>query len=594
VPHRIFHRIRSSMSAKVALVVALPVLIISSLYSYYQFQADRELLFRGIEMQLLHISQELERKVASLAAGNNTAGLQLLVSDMAQRVDAELIILYDPRKKVTAASKGRWTGSSLFDMYPEEITDNDMAAIKKGFAGQNSLYYDPFDAQYSLITPVSYAKEGRGVVLISLNIKPFLVANKRDVVKVLLTSVFASLLIGLSIYFLFHSLFTKRVQAVSAAAVRLAAGEMKARSVVKGTDEIGSLATSFNLLAEEITNWRDNLEEMVTHRVKDLSALYEVAYAISQSLELKTVLPKVLDHVLETVGERRGIVVLVGEGDTLKLLGHRGLSAEAMEQISRMKVGDGCAGDVILRNTAIRATDNEELRKKMPGLEQEGIRSVLAVPISSRGTAFGAIAVYSDRKDRFSEQDEELLATIGSQVGVAVENARLYEKTLELAHEDALTGLANRRRLIEILSKEVCRASRYNTPLSLLMIDLDRFKQFNDAHGHLKGDELLKKFAELLEKRIRTTDMAGRYGGEEFCLVLPNTPLKGAVVIAERIRKAVEDLKIDVENNASPAGATVSIGAAEFAQGETDENLISAADAALYRAKQGGRNKVTW
>ncbi|HWR71852.1 MAG TPA: GAF domain-containing protein, partial [Nitrospirota bacterium] len=458
------------MSAKVALVVAFPVLIISSLYSYYQFQVDKDLLFRGIEMQLLHISQELERKVPPLAAGNNTAGLQLLVSDVAQRVDAELIALYDPRKKVTAASKGRWTGSSLFDMYPEEITDNDMAAIKKGFAGQNSLYYDPFDAQYSLVTPVSYAQKGRGVVLISLNMKPFLVANKRDVVKVLLTSVFASFLIGLSIYFLFHSLFTRRIQAVSAAAVRLAGGEMKARSVVKGTDEIGYLATSFNLLAEEITNWRDNLEEMVTHRVKDLSALYEVAYAISQSLELKTVLPKVLDHVLETVGERKGIVVLVGdEGDTLKLIGHRGLSAEAIEQISHMRVGDGCAGDVILRNTSIRATDNEELRKKMPGLEQEGIRSVLAVPISSRGAAFGAIAVYSDRMDRFSEQDEELLATIGSQVGVAVENARLYEKTLELAHEDALTGLANRRRLMEVLSKEVSRASRYNTLLSLLM-----------------------------------------------------------------------------------------------------------------------------
>ena len=370
---------------------------------------------------------------------------------------------------------------------------------------------------------------------------------------------------------------------------------MKARSVVKGTDEIGYLATSFNLLAEEITNWRDNLEEMVTHRVKDLSALYEVAYAISQSLELKTVLPKVLDHVLETVGERKGIVVLVGdEGDTLKLIGHRGLSAEAIQQISHMRVGDGCAGGVILRNTSIRASDHEELSDKMPVIEREGIRSVLAVPISSRGTAFGAIAVYSDRKNRFSEQDEELLATIGSQVGVAVENARLYEKTLELAHEDALTGLANRRRLMEVLSKEVCRASRYNTPLSLLMIDLDRFKQFNDTYGHLKGDELLKKFALLLEKRIRTTDMAGRYGGEEFCLVLPNTPLQGAVVIAERIRKAVEDLKISAENNPSPIGATISIGVAEFAQGETDENLISAADAALYRAKQGGRNKVAW
>ena len=259
--------------------------------------------------------------------------------------------------------------------------------------------------------------------------KPFLVDIKKDVIKILLASLLASVLIGTTIYFLFHSLFTKRLQAVSAAAMRLAAGEMNARAVVKGTDEIGYLATSFNLLAEDITNWRDNLEEMVTHRVKDLSALYEVAYAISQSLELKTVLPKVLDHVLDTVGEHKGIIVLVGEdGDTLKLIGHRNLSAEAIQQISRMRVGDGCAGDVILRNTSIRASDNEELRKKMPGMEREGIRSVLAVPISSRGTAFGAIAVYSDRKNRFSEQDEELLATIGSQVGVAVENARLYER----------------------------------------------------------------------------------------------------------------------------------------------------------------------
>ena len=128
----------------------------------------------------------------------------------------------------------------------------------------------------------------------------------------------------------------------------------------------------------------------------------------------------------------------------------------------------------------------------------------------------------------------------------------------------------------------------------MLMIDLDRFKQFNDAYGHLKGDELLKKFAALLMKKIRSTDTAGRYGGEEFCLALPNTPIKGAVVIAERIRKAVEGLKINVENNSSPVGATISIGVAEFAQRETDEDLIRAADAALYRAKQSGRNKVTW
>jgi diguanylate cyclase (GGDEF)-like protein len=588
-------KIRSSVSAQAAVVVTLPIVIILSLQSYIEYREDRDHLFGYTEMQLLRVAEGLKGPAETFAEKKDRKGLQHLVDESARGADIELITIYDPRGLVAASNKKKWVGKPMLAMHPEDITEADIAAIRKGFGGGYSAYYDPDDMQYCLVAPVDYASAGTAALHISLDLSSLAADINKSAVRISLGSVFVASLIGITIYFFLHSLITLRIRNVSAAAVRLAAGEMKARSVVKGTDEIGSLATSFNLLAEEITNWRDNLEEMVTCRVKDLSALYEVAYAISQSLELKTVLPKVLDRVLETVGERKGIVVLVGgEGDTLKLIGHRGLSAEAIQQISHMKVGDGCAGDVILRNTAIRATDNEELRKKMPGLEQEGIRSVLAVPISSRGTAFGAIAVYSDRKDRFSEQDEELLATIGSQVGVAVENARLYEKTLELAHEDALTGLANRRRLMEVLSKEVARASRYNTPLSLLMIDLDRFKQFNDTYGHLKGDELLKKFAELLEKRIRTTDMAGRYGGEEFCLVLPNTPLKGAVVIAERIRKAVEDLKINVENNASPAGATVSIGVAEFAQGETDENLISAADAALYRAKQGGRNKVTW
>jgi diguanylate cyclase (GGDEF)-like protein len=205
---------------------------------------------------------------------------------------------------------------------------------------------------------------------------------------------------------------------------------------------------------------------------------------------------------------------------------------------------------------------------------------------------FGAFAVYGGKGDRFSDQDEALLTTIGNQVGVAVENARLYEKTLELAQVDGLTGLANRRHLMERLTQEMARAQRYQTSLSVIILDLDKFKSFNDTYGHLKGDELLKAFGTMVNHMVRVGDIVGRYGGEEFCVVLPNTSIKGAMVIAERIRKAMEDLKISVGDDQPPAGRTISIGAAEYANEESVEKLLTIADAALYRAKENGRNRV--
>jgi len=157
-----------------------------------------------------------------------------------------------------------------------------------------------------------------------------------------------------------------------------------------------------------------------------------------------------------------------------------------------------------------------------------------------------------------------------------------------------LTGIANRRHMMERLEREIDRAARYHTSLSVILQDLDKFKSFNDTYGHVKGDELLKAFAAMLKREIRAADLAGRYGGEEFCVVLPNTSIKGAAVIVARLRKAMEELTIPLGEGRPPSGRTVSIGVAEFTAGDTVETLLSAADAALYRAKEGGRNKVVW
>ncbi|MES2015509.1 MAG: sensor domain-containing diguanylate cyclase [Pseudomonadota bacterium] len=173
------------------------------------------------------------------------------------------------------------------------------------------------------------------------------------------------------------------------------------------------------------------------------------------------------------------------------------------------------------------------------------------------------------------------------------------EKTAQIALEqlatrDGLTGLANRRCFDDTLRAEWARATRQHQPLSLLMVDVDNFKAFNDAHGHLGGDECLKRIASAIANEMRANDLVARYGGEEFAVILPNQSLKGAAIVAERIRFRVEQLRLP-HGRDDGKHVTVSIGAATaIAASDTDPSqLVAIADAALYRAKHMGRNRIS-
>jgi len=163
----------------------------------------------------------------------------------------------------------------------------------------------------------------------------------------------------------------------------------------------------------------------------------------------------------------------------------------------------------------------------------------------------------------------------------------------QLATRDGLTGLANRRCFDDTLHAEWARAQRQSLPLSLLMVDVDNFKAYNDAHGHLGGDECLKRVARAAASEMRANDLVARYGGEEFAVILPNQSLRGAAIVAERIRSRVEQLQLPC--GFAPGYVTVSIGAATALAGPDNHasQLIAIADAALYRAKHLGRNRIS-
>lgn len=217
--------------------------------------------------------------------------------------------------------------------------------------------------------------------------------------------------------------------------------------------------------------------------------------------------------------------------------------------------------------------------------------TLLASPLIRRGEIFGVLIVGSNEIDAYSSEQIELVETVALQSSSAIDNARLFEQVQEQAITDELTGLDNRRHFNLLIDKEIKRAQRYEHQLSLIMFDIDDFKDVNDQYGHLVGDFILKEIAAKTRECLRKTDAPFRYGGEEFIVILPESREDSALKIAERIRKTIEDAQF--EYNGVTHKITVSLGVCQLASDNPDaESFIAAVDKALYLAKNAGKNCV--
>jgi diguanylate cyclase (GGDEF)-like protein len=222
-----------------------------------------------------------------------------------------------------------------------------------------------------------------------------------------------------------------------------------------------------------------------------------------------------------------------------------------------------------------------------------GFSSFLAVPLIVQDRALGCMNLYTIDRHEFVGDEIQLLLTFASQAAISIENGRLFEETRQLAITDPLTGLANHRQFYDQLSREIRRSTRYRRPLTLLMLDLDHFKAFNDRYGHLAGDQALRETADVLRQNARSVDLLARYGGEEFAIILPETDLERAAAHAERIRSAVASHVFHSQETGLVHQVTVSIGVAALTLATRKiEDLVHDADQAMYRAKAGGRNRL--
>jgi diguanylate cyclase (GGDEF)-like protein len=361
-----------------------------------------------------------------------------------------------------------------------------------------------------------------------------------------------------------------QVKSMLDAARRIGEGDFSRKVPVVGRDEMAGLASEFNKMSDRLGA---QMEELRRQKVEIDRSVRRIGQAFASGLDRQGLLRVVVETALGACGATYG---------TIALRGAQGAEADA-----------GTASDAI--QDLVVAAEGDALKEDgLVARSRDGVHA-LAGPLHRLGDQpenVGVMTVAREGEEFTSGERDVFLYLIG-QVASSIENIALHELVSEQAVTDELTGLSNQRRFRELMAKEDERAHRFGHDLSLIMLDIDDFKQVNDEHGHLQGDEVLRMIGRVLDEESRGIDEPARYGGEEFALALPETGLGGAVELAERIRSRIESERVPGVDGGGPLHVTASLGAASMpASAASAQDLVASADAALYEAKRAGKNRV--
>jgi diguanylate cyclase (GGDEF)-like protein len=352
----------------------------------------------------------------------------------------------------------------------------------------------------------------------------------------LLLGLLASLaLVSLVAYFEGRSI-VRTLRGLAEAAHGIARGRLSERVPVRGRDEFAMLGTAFNDMANQL---QARLAELEAERSRLRGSITRFGEALSATHDVDTLLKVIVEAAVEATGAAG----------------------------ARLVADDG------------RIVESGEL---------DGDGERLELPLSAGGTTFGRLELAGAA---FDIEQTITANSLASHATIALDNARLHGIVERQALVDGLTGVANRRHCEDALTTEIARAERLGTPFTLVLADLDDFKAVNDAHGHATGDDVLREFASVLRATVRDSDLAGRWGGEEFLLLLPGADAAGGAQLADRIRAILSERSF-LGRDGEVLTVTCSFGVAQHRDGEGERALFAAADRALYRAKRGGKNRV--
>ncbi len=429
---------------------------------------------------------------------------------------------------------------------------------------------------YSYETPpwkiVNIAKPGALVAMVRI----------RDrVIQIAAITGLIALLVGL----LFgRTIITTPIERLVDAAFTISQGDLGRPVPLVSQDEIGELADTFEVMRVNLKRMQADLRE----KYDEVQTLYGVAKDISSTLNFNDLLELILDRAMKIVMAERGSIMLLDE-DTqeLRIAVAKGLPPEVVEN-TRVKMGDRVAGHVLQTGRAMLIVDtlkSPNFSKLKDGRILGG--TMLSVPFIAKDKRLGVLNISKTTPYTLDDRDQELFMALANQAAISIENARLYT----LAITDELTKLYIRRFFFQRLQEELRRARRYKSSCTVMMLDIDHFKKFNDTYGHAAGDQVLIHVSRIFKSCMRKVDIVSRLGGEEFAVVCPEQTADVAAIPAERIRKTIENALLDL--GGTKVQVTVSIGLADFPKhASTQEQVMEFSDQALYHAKHTGRNRV--
>jgi diguanylate cyclase (GGDEF)-like protein len=361
-------------------------------------------------------------------------------------------------------------------------------------------------------------------------------AANREATSRLLVGLIASLLLVACVAYLEGRAIVRTIRRLVDAARAIAQGDLKQRVPVQGRDELALLGRTFNQMAYQL---QTRLDELEAERGRLRDVISRFGEALGATHDPDHLIRLIVEAAIEATSASGGAVV-------------------------------GASGEVV--QAGYPDTGGERIE----------------VPLQAGAVNFGSLLLFGDD---FEEEDRVTAVSLAAHAVVALDNARLHRIVERQALVDELTGLPNRRQCEDRLANELARVDRFGGPLAVVVADLDWFKDVNDRYGHPAGDTVLREFAILLGKTVRDVDLAGRWGGEEFILILPGTDLEGGAELAERVRVALAG-RIVLAADGTPTPVTASFGVAATPPAKTASELFAAADAAMYEAKRTGRNRV--
>ncbi len=365
---------------------------------------------------------------------------------------------------------------------------------------------------------------------------------------------------------------------------RRSLGEME-----KGIHERDERLRQVELLRRDLEETKAHLEA----KVADLHTIYEVSTAIAGTLEADELFRILPEKVMQTLG-LNDFCILLYNHETRKLACRAG-AGRPPEFYADFQVspGEGVSGRVYESGEMVYIPDVRSSTEFLYyGGKRMDVRSFMCVPLMSKGKVIGVLNVNHSEPNAFDAESLATMRVLASYLAVAIENAELFQFVKTLAEKDSLTLLYNHGAFHEKLQIELERASRYGRSLAVIMLDLDCFKQINDTYGHIVGDRILMMTSGVLCAHLRKSDIAARYGGDEFAVILPETDLAAAALIARRIAGGISEVRMDTEKG-EVITFTASIGYAACRPDSNDrQNILTIADRLMYESKRRGRGGV--